>query len=290
MDIYFYLPDFYPAFHRNLLVADLLQDFPEYFYEGVKIGAFYGSFPGAVWNGGRVERGICDRNQMEYVLHEFNRRGIPCRYTFTNPLLEEKHIYDTYCNLCMEAGNNGMNEVLVNSPLLEEYIRDKYPGYPLIASTTRLLDTLEQEKEEQQKDYRLVVLNKKFNHAPELSALEHKDSYEILVNSYCRDECPESQAHYEEVGLAQLNFRSPDYHQCSYIKRNFYELMENKSFITVEELYGKYVPEGFRHFKLDGRAFPEYSVLESYLYYMIRPQWRDRVRLMLQKALQDIRK
>lgn len=290
MRLNFYLPDFYPAFYRNQLMADLRQTYPQYFYEGAGIGAVYGSFPGAVWNGGRVERGICEKDKMEYVVHEFNRRGIPCRYTFTNPLLEEKHLYDTYCNLCMEIGNNGMNEVLVNSPILEEYIRDRYPGYRLISSTTRLLDTLQQEEEEQKKDYKLVVLNKNFNNTPELFSLSNKDHYEILVNSYCCDECPESADHYEAVGRAQLNFRSSDYPQCKYVRRNFYELMENKSFVTVEDLYEKYVPAGFCHFKLDGRAFPEYSVMESYLYYMIRPQWRDRVRLMLQKAIIEIRK
>lgn len=54
--INFYLPEFYvPQFYRlNLYFIEKLYHQPEYFRDNIKIGAVYGSFPGVIWNGGRV--------------------------------------------------------------------------------------------------------------------------------------------------------------------------------------------------------------------------------------------
>lgn len=282
---YFYLPEFYGRMPMQLLLHGLMQEYPECFYDNIEIGAVYGTFPGAIWNGGRTILGECDKEQMEYVLQEYNRRGIPVRFTFTNCLLEEKHLFDTFCNLIMELADNGMNEVLVNSPLLEAYIRREYPGYKVISSTTKQLRTQQQVLEELEKGYEMIVLYKAMNGTQEMFDLPHKEMFEILVDSFCMDDCPNSKAHYEAASKAQLSFDKLKFKSCPAINRDFYEFMENKSFITVEELYGRYREAGFMHFKLDGRAFNEYTVLESYMYYLVRPQERDRVRLAMLKAL-----
>ena len=62
------------------------------------------------------------------VTNYFNSKGIPLRFTFTNPMLEKKHLSDKFCNAIMHYADNGMNEVIVASPLLEEYIRKNYPN------------------------------------------------------------------------------------------------------------------------------------------------------------------
>ena len=61
-----------------------------------------------------------------------------------------------------------------------------------------------------------------------------------------------------------------------------------KSFIKREDLYGKYKDAGYRHFKIEGRTNSTYDVLESYLYYMVKPENIDRVRLKALKALEQI--
>lgn len=282
---YFYLPEFYGRMPMQLLLHGLMQEYPECFYDDIEIGAVYGTFPGAIWNGGRTILGECDKEQMEYVLQEYNNRGIPVRFTFTNCLLEEKHLFDTFCNLIMKLADNGMNEVLVNSPLLEEYIRREYPGYKVISSTTKQLRTQQQVLAELEKGYEMIVLYKAMNGTQEMFDLPQKEKFEILVDSFCMDDCPNSRAHYEAASKAQLNFDKMKFQSCPAINRDFYEFMENKSFITVEELYGRYREAGFMHFKLDGRAFNEYTVLESYMYYLVKPQERDRVRLAILKAL-----
>lgn len=273
--INFYLPDFYDKYHLNVIVCDLLRMYPQYFYENIRIGAVYGCFPNSIWNGGRVVLGGASKEEIEFTVNEYNKRGIPVRYTFTNPLLEKKHLYDTFCNLCMEIADNGENEVIINSPVLEEYIRREYPDYKLISSTTKCLDTVEAVEKEILKDYSLVVLDNSFNNADKTFELPHKEKYELVVNSFCRDACPNRKKHYEEIAKAQLEFRSSEFPACTYINQPLEKQMKKRGFITREQVYGKYYEAGFCHFKLDGRAFSEEKVLESYLYYLVKPEHYD---------------
>lgn len=285
-EIKFYLPDFYNRYYINLILHGLKLQYGDCFYENVEMGAVYGCFPGSIWNGGRISLGSCKKEDMNYIINEFNERGIPIRYTFTNPMLEEKHLYDTFCNLCMELGNNGFNEVLVNSPLLEDYIRKNYPKYKIISSTTKCITEVKDVKREAEKDYYLVVLDNSFNNAEKLFTLDNPEKYELVANSYCRDSCPRRVEHYEAVGRSQLEFSSSQFDECNSINRDFYDLMKNRSFITTEDIFGKYYEAGFRHFKLDGRAFNQYKLVESYMYYLVKPEHRDVVRLALLRGME----
>ncbi len=281
--IKFFLPDFYKE-GRNLFIAKLLKENPEIFLADISIGAVYGCFPGSIWNGGRVSRGIATKDEMIDTVKAYEKLGIPIRFSFTNPLIEPIHLLDTYCNMALSIADNGLNEVLVNSPILEEFIRTKYPGYKVNSSTTKGISTMDALSAELDRDYAYVVPDTTLNHAPELFNLPQasRDRIELLVNSYCQDSCPNRRAHYEEVGRAQLEFDYGDFGYCKHINRSFYETMaKNKSFITVGELYDTYVPAGFSKFKLDGRGFKDEKVVESYVYYMIKDEYKEKVRAHL---------
>ena len=283
--INFFLPGFYENFRMITFLADMMEEKSDLFFENIRIGAVYGCFPGSIWNGGRVVLGSCTRQEMEYAIAEYNKRDIAVRYTFTNPLLEKVHLMDTYCNLCMELGDNGKNEVIVNSPVLEEFIRKMYPDYALISSTTKCLEDIRMIEQELEKDYSLVVLDSALNNTNELFGLEHKEKIELIANHYCMDNCPRRKEHYNAVGRCQLDFSEVDFESCGNINRDFYQVMENRSFIRVEDLYGRYYDAGFCNYKLDGRGFLKYKLLESFVYFLVRPEYRDRVRTYLLKYI-----
>lgn len=111
--IYWHLPGFCYFRLLNQVLMNLMKDYPDCFEEKYCIGSVYGTFPGAVWNGGRAVFGITGIKDIRAILKLYNDRGVPVRFTWTNSLLEEKHIYDTYCNLIMKEADNGMNQVLV---------------------------------------------------------------------------------------------------------------------------------------------------------------------------------
>ncbi len=286
---HFYLPDFYVNCRLILFFYEMMTRNPEYFFEEAEITSVYGCFPGSIWNGGRDILGSATKEEIEYVLNEFNSRGIAVRYTYTNPMLEEKHLYDTFCNLTLELSGGGMNEVLVNSPLMENYVRKNYPDMKIISSTTKCLNTQADIEEELEKDYRLVVLDSAWNNTDKLFAMPHHEKIELLANHYCQDNCPKRKAHYEEIGRSQLEFRDPVFDSCPHVKRNFYEMMQNRSFITTELLYGKYMDSGFCHFKLDGRGFHYSKVMESFIYFLVLPEYRDYIRMAVLKEIDRLR-
>lgn len=283
--INFFLPDFYTNFRLIVAIDDMMKASPEMFFEDAKIAGAYGCFPGSIWNGGRVMLGSCTKQEMEYAILELNGRDIAVRYTFTNPLIEKQHLFDTFCNLCMELADNGQNEVIVNSSLLEEFVRKMYPDFALISSTTKCLNDKKAILQELSKDYSLVVLDSAMNNTEELFLLPHKEKIELIVNHYCQDDCPRRREHYETIGRCQLEFSETTFFACANINRDFYQIMENRSFISTEDIFGRYREAGFANFKLDGRGFNKYKVLESFVYYLVRPKYRDRVRGALLKEV-----
>lgn len=289
MRINFYLPDFFYLYKLNMAFIDLWKEHPERFYEGVVIKALYGAFPPAIWNGGRCVQGIASAENIRNTVKAINDAGVTVRYTYTNCLLEEKHLYDTFCNLTMDAAANGMNEVIINSPILEEYIRENYPTFNIISSTTKRLLKPDDYEKEFKKDYSMVVLDYALNNTDALFEnagvfMSNASRCEILVNAWCTDNCPMRSRHYRQLSLQQLEYaqETPDFQPCQSIGADFYTVKENrKSFVTKHDIFYKYAQHGYKNFKIEGRTMPACDVLESYLYYMVRPEHVDTTRLKM---------
>lgn len=174
----------------------------ERFMNNIRIASFYGTFKNAIWAGGRANIGMPPSPiDMEDAIRKINDAGIAARYTFTNSVLEEKHLNDTFCNLCMEIANNGKNEVLVNSPVLEKYLRKNYPNFGFIQSITACEHNIDKINEATEK-YSYVVIDFHDNHNQEfLDGIKHKDRIEILIDGVCPTFCNMSHQHYKNISL-----------------------------------------------------------------------------------------
>lgn len=62
---------------------------------------------------------------------------------------------------------------------------------------------------------------------------------------------------------------------------NFLETTKFSTHVTPDTLYNKYVPLGYEQFKIEGRTIHPLNVIESYVYYMVKPEHKDMVRLKL---------
>ncbi len=289
-DIYWHLPGFVYFSTLNQIVISLMNDNPSKFRDGYKIGSVYGTFPGAIWNGGRAVFGTAAKGDMERLIKGYNAHGVPVRFTWTNSLLEEKHVYDTYCNLIMRLADNGMNQVLCNRSCLEKYIREEYPNFKLISSTTKRMTDMQAILEEVDKDYFLVVLDYDLNHDEAvLKALEPQaGKIEILVNEICFPNCPKRAEHYKAESLSQLEFdRSTEFHCPNKSGARVFEECANRpAFISNDEIQN-YIDRGFVNFKIVGRGLPQEFVKESYLYYLVKDEWRDYIRTKIDQCLND---
>ena len=59
--------------------------------------------------------------------------------------------------------------------------------------------------------------------------------------------------------------------------------------ITPDELYNKYAPMGFSHFKIEGRTLPSIEIAQNYAYYMAKPEHHDELALALCNHLNDFK-
>lgn len=308
MRVRFHLPDFVKFSRFNLVFITMLKTSPQLFREGVEIASVYGAFPPAIWNGGRVMSDICDKNYVRGVVKAYHDLGIPLRFTFTNPMLEKKHLSDDFCNFIMHIADNGLNECIVCSPLLEDYIRKNYQNYKLTSSTCKRITSPDALYDEFGRDYHTVVLDYDLNHEMDvLEKIEDKKKCEILVNPCCNPGCPNRSMHYQSIGLEQIyiaeqrkkqpkmQYDPQPYMQahpefspvfsCKCERRTIFDITGLKNHITPDEIWNTYVPMGFEQFKIEGRTFDPINLMEHYFYYMVRPECRDYAHMVFLRNL-----
>lgn len=274
--INFHIPDFCIFYNLNNKLIDLIYKYTECFYEDINIGSIYGSFPGAIWNGGRPYLGTSDKRSIELIIDNFNSKNIPLRFTFTNSLITKEHLNDSLCNYIMEVGQTGMNGVIINNDILENYLRSKYPNYNYILSTTavrRGLDNINIACEK----YDMVVLD--YNDNKNLDILNNilfKNKVEFLCNEMCIPNCQYRKYHYETISDAQIKndlsicFKCPN---NNLIVENFLQQEKSSTLITPKELYNFYSKNGFSNFKLQGRGYPLEASIDNYITYMVKPEY-----------------
>ena len=307
MEVNFFLPGLRRNYPINVTFIRLLKDYPEFFREGVKISAVFGEFPPSLWNGGRNSRpDMCDEKFVNTCIKSMNELGVAVRYTYTNVLIEEEDLADPFCNYCLGAAHNGMNGVILVSPLLEEYVRKNYPKMHIISSTCKCIKGVEGVNAELEKDYAMVVLDYNMNNKfEELEQITDKSRCEILVNALCAPNCPARAAHYKLISENQKiiakSMRDPavqkgqpvplkpwDFKGCKG-GRNMYAITDSCNYVSPDDIWEKYVPMGFKHFKLEGRTDSIFNVIEVYCHYMIKPEYQGKVRFMLYDRMEQLK-
>jgi len=301
MKVRFHLPGLRYNFPLNMLLVDLMRVSPEYFREGLEIASFFGEFPTSLWNGGRFpgSHDQCDKDYIRAVIYNTNQLGIPIRFTYTSPLITEADLDDPYCNFCLEEANNGLNEVIVVSPILEEYLRKNYPKYKLTSSTCKEIKDIDKLNEEMNKDYHIVVLDYNLNNKWDiLEKVEHKEKAELLANCCCVPNCPRRGEHYrfmsnqERIELKNRKLPAGAQQQiptwyCEYGENTtIYRSQTYETHLSPDLIWNKYAPMGFNQFKLEGRTANLFLLIDTYAYYFAKPEYRDEMRFVLTTNLE----
>lgn len=287
--INFALPGLYSLFPLNKAFISVIESNRHALKDETKIASVYGCFPPAIWNGGRRVSGFCSVERVQQEIEFFNSRNISCRYTFTNTEITEDHLRDQYCNLLLEIADDKRNGVIVYSNILENYIRVNYPSYEIISSTTKCIQDFDEFEKECQHPYDFVVLDYNLNHDKRLETTRYPEKVEILVNAYCKDCCKERFLHYRALSESQIKCtEKSNFHACPFSIDSFYTVMENRnSFVTSKEIFGFFYPIGIKNFKIEGRTNTVYDVLESYVYYLVKDEYKNMVRLEVLRKMND---
>ncbi|MBP5326221.1 MAG: hypothetical protein J6Y86_12085 [Pseudobutyrivibrio sp.] len=283
--IYYHLPGLFEFYELYKAFLPLYRSHREYFYDWCEIGSIYGAPQECLWGGGRVGFGDASPRDVAVLMDEY---AISARLTFSNSLLEEKHLSDKKCNKLLDLFDRDgavKNGIIVHSDLLLNYIRDKYPNYYFVSSTTKVLTDFNQLVDELNRpEFKFVVpdfrLNKDFDKLDLLTDVQ-KEKVEFLCNECCWYDCYDRKRCYENVSRKNLDEDCPD-HICvapeSMRCYRFSDAMENPGFIGIDDILNVYGPKGFSHFKIEGRSLGSAIILEFLLYYMTKPEYQLRVR------------
>lgn len=282
---YYHLPGLFEFYGLYSEFLPLFREHREYFYDWCDIGSIYGAPADCAWGGGRV--GFGENNPKE-VLALMKEYGISARLTFSNSLLRTEHLSDKKCNdLCSMFGEkNGIqNGVIIHSDLLLEYLKNKYPEFYFVSSTTKVLTDFERLKNEINRDDFLYVvpdfrLNKELDKLNRLSE-KQKDKVEFLCNECCWFGCADRKKCYETVSRKNLGEKFTE-HRCTAPDAEsgykFSKAMTNPGFIGIDDIKNIYMPMGFSNFKIEGRSLGSALILEFLLYYMTKPEYQIHVR------------
>ena len=217
MKAVYHLPGLFEFHELYKVFLPLFHSRREWFHDWCEIGSVYGAPAGCRWDGGRAGFGETKPADAAALMREY---GISARLTFSNSLLQEKDLADPECNrLCALFEKNGPAEsgVILSSDLLLGYLREKYPGFYFVSSTTKVLtDFCQLRSELGNPAFRYVVPDFRLNKAwDRLGSLEQemKDKVEFLCNEACWFECPERKACYENVSRKNLGMPCEE-HAC----------------------------------------------------------------------------
>ena len=283
--IYFSIPDFWGKHDLNILLMSLYRNQREKFYDDIIIDSIYGNFP-CIWNGGRYIRGNPAGLEMYNIIKEFNEFGLSIRFTCTNTLIKEQQLYDTIGNQILSIGeypvnNNVKNGVNCGNDLMNNYVKEKYPNYYTIWSTT--IGTTDINEINRKSENQLLVLDRTISKDFDLlQQIEHKENIELLCCERCRCNKETRQAHYENLHRAILGEMIPDFN-CPFFehgqKEYYYETIDNNpGNISIQEIREKYLPLGFNQFKISGRNESVINLIERYVNYLVKPEYKDHVR------------
>lgn len=282
---YYHLPGLFEFYELYSVFLPIYVNHREYFYDWCEIGSVYGAPADCLWGGGRVGFGDHSPNEVYELMSKY---GISARLTFSNSLLQKEHFSDKKCNsLCsmFEKGHGVQNGIIIYSDSLLEYLKEKYPDFYFVSSTTKVLTDFEElHKELDRDDYLYVVpdfrLNKSFAKLNSLTDGQ-KNKVEFLCNECCSFDCADRKNCYENVSRKNLDLDCND-HICRYAQENggyrFSKAMKNPGFIGIEDITKTYLPSGFRNFKIEGRSLGSALVFEFLLYYMVKPEYQINVR------------
>ena len=282
---YFHLPGLYEFydFYREFL--PVYFNHKEFFFDWCKIGSIYGAPKDCLWSGGRTSDADTSNKDVLDLIKEYK---ISARLTFSNSLLNETSLKDLKCNNLCNLFNDENNGIIIYSDLLLDYIKEHYPKFYFVSSTTKVIINFEGLLIElNNKDFKYVVpdfrLNKAFDKFESLNQSQ-KDKMEFLCNECCYIGCKDRKQCYENVSRKNLGLEPID-DVCKAPNLDygysFSKAKKNPSFISLDDIKNKYMPLGFSNFKIEGRGLGSALLLEFILYYMTKPEYQINVRELL---------
>lgn len=229
------------------------------------IATIYGS-PAVKWNSGRLllhsNNDWSDNENIKKEILSARNNGITPLLTFSCPTISLSDLDDTVGNYILSILNDIEGEVIVTSPILENYILDHFPKVRIHLSVISISyqqnRTLAYYNELSSKYHRFVIHpDDLFD--DELIRTIPKHNSEIMINERCKYKCEIRAKHYESISREQQSLLSSQWKDEHFLKKcNM--IPELKQCYSHKNNISCSIPEvktlvsyGYRHIKLQGR-------------------------------------
>lgn len=264
------------------LLYRCLEEVKEKFDYQILIQYLYGA-PRVRWNCGRLM--IVDHHftidDIGAELSSVAAHGITPLLTFSSPLIRREDLGDPVCNEILSLLEPIHGGVIVSSPLLAAYIRDRYPHVALHASV--IMTAFEPHRdvsyyESLSLNYDRYVLHPDDNFRLDLLAEVPKENAEIILNERCGYECAQRKEHYESIAHDQTALIDGSCPLSNFLDHCPY-VPDWKQATTKEKNVSLTTPEavrlsqlGFSLFKLQGRLDSPYVLFFEFFRYALENQ------------------
>lgn len=274
------LPNFHYNVFLNLCFITLQKNNKSVFKNGYRITNVDGYFPYSIWSIDRDNRYVTQRD-METTLRLYSQNNINVNLIFDNSTICKKDLNDKFSNIILKSAHKEGNGIYVKSNILYEYIKEKYPLYNLFKYATP--------EEFNQKN---ILIIDKYNNQIKKNDVKYKENAIITLNPLCPAECKHYEEHRKYIEMEQINYyRVSDIYVCPLKKNfNFYDLKSHSNFITAEKMKD-YIKAGFSNFRIEFPTMEKsvdinygvYDAIESFIYYLIKPEYQQEIRHMISK-------
>lgn len=290
--IYFSVPDYTWLSGLYLFFQDLYQVLPEWFLPNRMIESVYGLPGQLIWGGGRHIQPM-NHHEAQLRVNDLRSKNLKIKHVCTNKLLSSYHFLDSACNQWLKNNEYLGDAVIVYDYKLGEYIKEHYPKYDIIISTTRGRMTPKEHSQLHSLGYGSVLYYSDIYNDDIISKIECPEKIEIIAGEECEPNCPYRNLHYDIESRIALGIDTPEDNKwvCPQDRRNNFWAdiaSPRESTLTNERIDELYYNYGINHIKLSGRDQPKWAVFETLLYYLIKPEYQNIVRSDAKLLITDL--
>lgn len=261
-----------------LKLKEIEQHKRNWLLDDISINSSFDCFPNCVWNGGRVSVGPqVSKNDIIDTFKLYNDLNVQLRLTFTNSLITKESVYDNFGNLILEIAAKNKGVVICQEGFLKDYIKSNYPEIKLISSVTQY-NTNPVEISRKLNSFDLLVWPFTENKNLDLlNSIDQKEKLEILVNNYCKKDCPYITEHYKLLSSGQLTYN--DHIDDDWMKYKCPVSLETTkkydNLLSREEIEQLKKEIGIVNFKVADRLYlSSFDQINVYFKYLIKEQYR----------------
>lgn len=269
-------------FYINVILIQHYKKSPNFFNNNINIKSVQGIFPYSIWAVNNSQSYISEKKICR-VLDFYSQNNISVDLIFDNKYINKDELNDTYSNLILKLAHNKNNSVTLSSPILKSYIEKNYPLYKI-----KVID------ESDNFGKKNIVVAPCYNNTEKLNNIKYKEDVDLILNPICKSDCKYYDIHRTYMMKEQKEFYKLYKNEFICPLNSIYNIhteKNNSNFITIENL-NNYLKKGFINFKIDEQnilsntniIYNDFDIVEEYIYYLIKPEYKSIIRKSLIKA------